>query len=182
MVRDGDKDAATFLYKRYARRVSGLVKSQLGAKLSAITETDDIVQSVFKSVFRGMQSGNYEAPPGSTLWNLIAVIAMHKLSRKAAHHSAQCRDTDRQVSISELDGKEAISDRSSFDFFEICVRETIEMLREFDRNVLTLRIQGCEVDEIANTLNRSKRTVERSLQVSRERLSNLLLNEDEVDG
>ena len=37
-----------------------------------MTEPEDIVQSVFKSVFRGMQSGNYDAPPGETPGSISA--------------------------------------------------------------------------------------------------------------
>ncbi|WP_419189730.1 RNA polymerase sigma factor [Stieleria marina] len=177
-VRDGDEEAATILYERYARRIFGLVRSNLGEKLAASTEPEDIVQSVFKSVFRGMQSGNYEAPPGATLWNLMAVIAMNKLRSKAVHHQAQRRDTERNVPLEQMDCIDAVpSDQSSIEFFEICVRETLELLRPLDREVLSLRIQGHAVDEISELVNRSCRSVERSLQNSRRRLAGILLNE-----
>ena len=178
LVRSGDEDAAKALYERYARRVFGLVESKLGDRLRAITETEDVVQSVFKSMFRGVQSGNYDAPPGATLWNLLAVIAVHKLRRRANHASAQRRDANRNVSLeSMIEGLS--SDQSSIEFLEICVRETLEVLRQVDREILSLRIQGNTVDEISEAIGRSRRTIERSLQKSRERLASLLLDEDE---
>jgi RNA polymerase sigma-70 factor (ECF subfamily) len=178
MVRDGDEAAASLLYERYARRVFGLVRSKIGARLGSMTEPEDIVQSVFKSVFRGMQSGNYNAPPGTTLWNLLAVIAVRKLSSKANHHAAQCRDTSRNVPLGDgADGVEAAVDQASMEFFEICIQEALELLRPLHRTILSLRIQGHSIDEIRELTGRSRRTVERSLQNSRELLAESLLSE-----
>ncbi len=177
LVRGGDEDAATTLYERYARRVFGLVESQLGDRLRASTEPEDIVQSVFKSMFRGVQAGHYDAPPGTTLWNLLAVIAVHKLRRKAVHLSAQRRDAKRNVPLEVLEDGLAL-DQSSLEFLEITVRETLELLRPLDREILSLRIQQYTVDEISVETGRSRRTVERSLQRSREQLASLLLDEE----
>jgi RNA polymerase sigma-70 factor (ECF subfamily) len=167
------------LYDRYSRRVFGLVRSKLGARLSSMTEPEDIVQSVFKSVFRGMQSGNYHAPPGTTLWNLLAVISVRKLSNKASHYAAKCRDASLSVSLEAgTDGLAAAIDQASAEFFEICMREAMELLRPLHREILSLRIQGHSVDEISELTQRSRRTVERSLQTSRGLLADALLDED----
>lgn len=175
MIRAGDQDAASQLYDRYARRVFGLVKSKLGARLAASTEPDDIVQSVFRSVFRGMQAGNYDAPEGATLWNLLAVIAVRKLANRANHFSAQCRDVARNEPI-ENASLPTTMDHASIAFLELCLRETLDELREFDREVLTLRIQNYSVDEISELTGRAKRSIERSLQNSRLRFSDLLID------
>ncbi len=177
LVRGGDEDAATTLYQRYARRVFGLVESQLGERLRSSTEPEDLVQSVFKSMFRGVQAGHYDAPPGTTLWNLLAVIAVHKLRSKAVHHRAQRRDIARNVPLEKL-GEGVSVDQSSVEFLEITVRETLELLRPLDREILSLRIQRYTVDEISEKSGRSRRTVERSLQRSREQLADLLLDQN----
>jgi RNA polymerase sigma factor (sigma-70 family) len=177
MVRDGDEDAANVLYERYARRVLGLVEAKLGARLRSTTEPEDVVQSVFKSMFRGVQSGNYDAPPGSTMWNLLAVIAVNKLRRRAVHQSAQRRDISRLVSIETVEAGDVI-DESSVEFLQICVRETLGLLRSLDREIVSLRIQGHAVDEISEITGRSRRTVERCLQKSRKQLASLLLEDE----
>lgn len=178
LVRDGDEQAAETLYDRYARRVLGLVQSKLGAQLGSMTEPEDIVQSVFRSVFRGMQSGNYDAPPGKTLWNLLAVIAVSKLADQANHHSAQCRDASRNVSLDiTADNHANAIDESSVDFFEVCMQESLDILRPLHRQILSLRIQGHSVNEIRDITGRSRRTVERSLQKSRKLLAESLLSE-----
>ena len=135
------------------------------------------MQSVLKSFFRGVQSGNYDAPPGATLWNLLAVIAVNKLRGKATHHSAQCRDIDREVALESVDDAQVI-DVSSVEFFEVCVRETLDQLRPLDREIVSLRIQQHTVGEISEITGRTRRTVERSLQNSRQRLAGLLLDHE----
>ena len=97
----------------------------MGVKLRASTEAEDIVQSVFRSMFRGVQEGNYEVEPGSTLWNLLAVISLSKLRRRALHQNAQRRDSERLVSLQTVADGEAM-DVSTDEFLNICVRETMQ--------------------------------------------------------
>ena len=176
-VKDGDQDAAHVLYKRYVQRVFGLVDSKLGAKLRATTDAEDIVQSVFRSMFRGVQAGNYEVEPGSTLWNLLAVISLTKLRRRAHHQTAQRRDVDRLVSLQTVADGEAMDD-STDEFLEICVRETMQKLRPSDRKILLLRIQGFTLTEISEQTSLSCRTIARRLRTSRKHLASLLLEDD----
>jgi len=176
-VKDGDQDAAHVLYKRYVQRVFGLVDSKLGVKLRASTEAEDIVQSVFRSMFRGVQEGNYEVEPGSTLWNLLAVISLSKLRRRALHQNAQRRDSERLVSLQTVADGEAM-DVSTDEFLNICVRETMQKLRPLDREILLLRIQGFTLAEISEQMSLSGRTIARRLRTSRKHLASLLLDDD----
>lgn len=175
LVRDGDEDAAELLYNRYARRVLGLVKSQMSEKLSSATEPDDLVQSVFKSFFRKVQSGVYNAPPGRTLWNLIAVVAVNKVIRSANYHTAQCRDLERALPL-EISG-DAI-DKKTADDLSIYVRELLEQLRPQDLQIANLRIDGHSVEEIATKVDRALRSVERSLSNTRQLFADELLRQD----
>jgi RNA polymerase sigma-70 factor (ECF subfamily) len=177
-ARGGDDLAATELYNRYARRVFALVHSQMSDWLRSVTEPEDIVQSVFKSMFRGLQGGQFEAPPGNTLWSLIAVIAVRKTRRRATHHSAQRRDAHRVAPLREGDATSA-SEQLTLKVLEMDLGQTLATLRESDRKVLLARIQGHSVEEIAQIMGRTGRTIERSLQRIREQLADLLLNEME---
>ena len=176
-VKEGDQDAAHVLYERYVQRVFGLVDAKLGAKLRASTDVEDIVQSVFRSMFHGVQEGNYELEPGSTLWNLLAVISLTKLRRRALHHHAQRRDIERLVSLQTMADVEAI-DVSTDEFLNICVRETMQKLRPSDREILILRIQGFTLTEISEQMSLSDRTIARRLRTSRKHLASLLLDND----
>lgn len=175
-IRNGDEQSAAELYDRYARRVFALVHAQMADWLHSVTAPEDIVQSVFKSMFRGVQGGSYEAPEGNTLWSLIAVIAVRKIRRRATHHLAECRDAQRNVPIDSLEETQ-IPAAENFQLLEMDLREMLGSLRDADRKILLARIQGHSVDEIGEMMGRSSRTIERSLQRIRELLADLLSDE-----
>ncbi len=177
MIRDGDDDAAALLYQRYAHRVLNLVQTRMSERLRSKTEPEDIVQSAFRSIFRGVRSGNYDAPDGAALWNLLAVIAVNKLRRHANRLFAQRRDAAREVAFEACDEALGI-DQRSIEILEMTIRETLERMRPFDAQVLSLRLQRHSVEEISEQTGHSKRMVERSLQKSRLRLSDVLLDSD----
>ena len=52
----------------------------------------------------------------------------------------------------------------------LAVAETLERLPPSQRQVITLRLEGHEVDEISKRTGRAKRTVERVLQQFRDRM------------
>jgi RNA polymerase sigma-70 factor (ECF subfamily) len=172
-IREGDDDAATLFYERYAGRVMGFVQTQASGRLKQQVEPEDLVQSIFKSVFRGMESRGYDAPQGGTLWQLIAVVAIHKVRKNAARRNAAKRDARRTQSLDSVDDING-SETESTQEMELAVREAITSLSAQEQAVVNLRLQGYSVEEIAEKLERSQRTVERRLQQAREALSQML--------
>ena len=172
-VKTGDESAATAIYERYAKRILSFVNSQMADQMHAEVQPEDIVQSVFKSIFRGVSSGGYNAPEGGTLWQLMAVVAVHKVRRNASKRHAQVRDSRRTQSIESIEDFE-VSDRSTQKEFELAIREATESLKPSEQAVVMLRVQGCSVEEISEKLDRSRRSVERLLQSAREKLAKLL--------
>lgn len=176
MIRDGDDAAAALLYHRYAHRVLSLVQSRMSERLRSKTEPEDIVQSAFRSIFRGVRTGHYDAPEGSALWNLLAVIAVNKLRRHANRLFANRRDASREVALDSCDAALGV-DQRSIEILEMTIRETLEQMRPLDAEVLSLRLRRYSVEEISERTGHSKRMVERSLQKSRVRLSDVLLRD-----
>jgi RNA polymerase sigma-70 factor, ECF subfamily len=172
-VRDGDEDAATEFYERYVKRVFGLVESEMGNQLRARVEPEDIVQSVFRSIFRGMKSGGYDAPESGSLWKLLAVIATHKVRRSATRHSAAKRDTRTTLSLDAMASPGTHSGLAPEEL-EQAIREAIEFLDESEQTVVLLRIQSYSVEEISVRMQRSRRTVERTLHRVRQKLLDCL--------
>jgi RNA polymerase sigma-70 factor, ECF subfamily len=176
-IKEGDDDAASQLYERYAARIFGLVNSRMGDRLKSLVEPQDIVQSIFKSVFRGLNTGAYEAPPGGTLWQLIALIAMNKVRKNATRRMASKRDARLTVPIDELTETNT-QRRFSADEMEVAMREIVERLKPSEQEVVMLRVQSYSVEEIADGTNRSRRTVERLLQAARASLNADLFESD----
>ncbi|MCU0719735.1 MAG: sigma-70 family RNA polymerase sigma factor [Pirellula sp.] len=170
-IREGDDQAADGLYRRYATRIRGLVQSQMGDALRARIDPEDVVQSIFKSVFRGVLDGAYEAPEGQTLWQLLAVISINKIRRKGRMESAEKRDLSR---TSELSSEEYLPGLLDHHELELCVKEVLDLLTPEDRQVVELRLANYSVEEISQKINRSRRSTERSLQRIREQLTKIL--------
>jgi RNA polymerase sigma-70 factor (ECF subfamily) len=180
-LRHGDEAAAAQLYRRYAARLHGLADRQMSAGIRRTHEPDDIVQSAFRSLFRGVASGSYQAPEGNSLWSLLAIIAIHKVRRKASR--------DKSVAANSFQGPDG-EPSSSTEFeatvseqqFESSLGEAIEFLQPQEREIVELRVQGFTVEEISSRIGRSGRTIERTLQRIREKLSDHLLQECGEDG
>jgi RNA polymerase sigma-70 factor (ECF subfamily) len=141
--------------------------------LRAQVEPEDIVQSVFKSIFRGMNAGVYEAPAGGSLWHLIAVIAVHKVRKNASRRLAEKRDARKTQSLDDFDG-DLDTEQLSPEAMECAIREAVEGLKESEQEIVMLRVQGYSVEEIAQRVNKSRRTTERLLQSARESLGAML--------
>ncbi len=169
-IQSGDDAAATELYQRYSTRLRVLADRQMSSAIRRTHEADDIVQSAFRSLFRGVNSGAYTAPEGQSLWSLLAVIAIHKIRRKATRRKSVAT-LSLDDSAEHHSAQESIEADVSAEQFESSLRESIEGLRPNEQKIVELRVQGFSVVDIANCLQNSCRTVERTLQRIREKLA-----------
>ena len=174
--RRGSADAADLLYRRYAHRLHALVRAKRPLDLANRVDDEDIVQSAFKSFFRGVNCGSYDVPAGQELWHLLLVITLHKIRAKGVFHRAAKRDVRLTVGG---DGIERYPDglRSAHDTYvllKLAVEEALERLPAHYQSVVQLRMEGYEVTEIARETGRSRRSVERILQECRQKLGKLL--------
>ena len=173
----GEADAATLLFLRYAERLGSLAWTQLGADLSSRFDPDDIVQSVFRSFFRRAAQGLYDVPEGEDLWRLLLVIALRKIRDACSFHRAAKRDVRTTKSGEAFDRKiERRPSQNETDLTELrmVLEEILGGLPATLRVIVELRIDGFQVNEIAEKIGRSRRTVERGLQEFRVLLGAIL--------
>jgi RNA polymerase sigma-70 factor (ECF subfamily) len=176
LYRHGDQEAARLLYQRYAGRLRALARSRTSPDLAGRVDDDDIVQSVFGSFFRGVIHGSYDVPAGEELWNLFLVITLNKIRAKGEHHRAAKRDVRQTVGdeVVNVSPDPLSSEGQAIALLKMAVGEALDRLPEQHGRAVRLRMEGYEVAEIAAITGRSKRSVERILQESRERLGRLL--------
>ena len=180
--RSGDEDAATALYRRYARRLLALAESKTSAEFATRFDAEDVVQSVFRSFFRRARDGYYQVPDSGELWQLLLVLSLNKIRRLAIHHRAQKRDV-RATMLEEMEILPTQSENGhseddvAFGVLKMVVEETISELTAIKQAIVRDRIEGFEVAEIAERVGRSKRTVERTLQQFRQRLARIVDND-----
>lgn len=163
LYRRGQDDAATKLYLRYAERLRLLTKARTSTALAQRVEPDDIVQSVFRTFFRRAAAGEYQVPEGEELWKLFLVIGLNKIRAAAVHHGAAKRDVNRTTAFAEAVDAGS-DDESALLLLKLTIDEFLAPLPESYREIVHLRIAGHEVAEIAKSVGRSKRSVERILQ------------------
>lgn len=173
--RGGEVDAATELYSRYASRLLELAKRRTGSELGQRVDPEDIVQSVFRTFFRRASEGSYQVPDGSTLWKLLMVIALNKIRSLADYHRALKRDVRRTVGAQEPQSRD--SEWESLNILQMTIDDLTGTLPETHREMIRLRIEGYGVNEIAERVERSKRTTERVLQAFRASLLEALKSE-----
>lgn len=168
-----DRTAATELYVRYAQRLRALATAQTGDDLAQRIDPDDIVQSVFRTFFRRAAAGEYDVPDGDELWKLFLVIALNKVRAVAAHHRAAKRDVRKTASGEALETGSAPNEDDLREL-QFTIDELLAPLSPMHREIITMRIAGHEVAEIATKVGRAKRSVERILQEFRASLSAVL--------
>jgi RNA polymerase sigma-70 factor (ECF subfamily) len=175
--RDGQADAPTQLYLRYAQRLHALATKQTSAELARRVDPEDIVQSVFRTFFRRLSAGNYDVPDGEEIWKLLLVMALNKIRTTANFHKAAKRDVRRTYGGEALEagsGATTGGDEAAMTVLRLVVDELLQGLPESHRKMVEARIEGHEVAQIADEVGRSKRSVERVLQEFRTRLGALI--------
>jgi eukaryotic-like serine/threonine-protein kinase len=168
----GDPDAAAAVFERYVERLTRLARSRLAAKLAARVDPEDIVLSAYRSFFVAAGQGRFEVHRGGDLWQLLVEVTLHKLYRSAEHHLAQRRSVERERRVADsshtsmpFTDKEPTPDEAAAAADEL--EAVLQRLTERGRQVLELRLQGYEHEEIAERLNCNERTVRRQLSEAR---------------
>lgn len=173
--RDGQSDAATALYLRYAHRLQRIADTQTDRRIALQVDPEGIVQSVFRTFFRRVSDGHYDVMESDELWKLFLVIALNKIRRSANHHRAAKRDATEVCSLDAGLSEVAVEkDQRALSTLKMTIQEILQDVPDSLRTVVLLRIEGHEVQEIAHRIGRSKRSVERLLQDFRKQLKSYI--------
>lgn len=172
----GDREAATEIYTRYANRLLGVAQRNTPADLRTRFDPEDVVQSVFRTFFRRAEAGAYAVPEGDDLWKLFLVISLNKIRRLGNFHRSAKRDVTKTTLFVAQSPDELPEAQDSVRVLEMTIEEILAECPEHARQMIRLRIEGCDVAEIATRTSRSKRSVERVLQQFRQLLTSQLEN------
>jgi RNA polymerase sigma-70 factor (ECF subfamily) len=165
----GSDDASRELFERFSRRLIGLARYHLGARLQHKVDPEDVVQSVYKSFFLRYGDGALAAEGWEGLWGLLTLITLRKCADRARYHQADRRDMAReQTAVSDGDtrpswetaiGREPTPDQAAV------LAETVELLLgKLDRDeraMIELSLQGFSTQEISEQMGRAERSVRR---------------------
>jgi RNA polymerase sigma-70 factor, ECF subfamily len=168
----GDESAAEILFRRDFSRSHALVQRRLSQRLTARLDAEDVVQSAFRSLFVGTRDGRYVLNKGGDLWRLLAAITINKVRHEERRHSAG----KRALALEQLPSSapEEGSDYAAWLAHDPTPEEAATMadevqallhpLHDGQRRIVELRLQGYTLDEIAEKVRLSQRTVRRTME------------------
>jgi RNA polymerase sigma-70 factor (ECF subfamily) len=174
-LRSGDPEAAAEVFRRFARRLIGLARQRLDARVRQKVDPEDVLQAALKSFFVRHAAGEYDLDSWDSLWSLLAVITLRKCGYRARHFRAARRDVDREVTLPEEDAADwqAVAREPTAEEAAL-LAETVERLfRDLDedfRPVVELALQGYRAPETSAQLGLAERSVYRVLERVRRRL------------
>lgn len=183
-LRSGDQEAAELVVKKFGRRLIGLAAARLPAPVRAKEDEDDAVQSALKSFFNRQKKGEFDPEDWDDLGTLLTYLTICKVDRRIRKYLAQKRDVRRESSADsgcsqedsrpkwEAAGPDPTADEKAA--AEETLNELLKKLPSADQQVVTLRLQGYQVGEIAAHVGKDERTVYRVLATVRERVSTML--------
>ncbi len=185
--REGEEDASRVLFEEVAQRLIGLARNRLHGQLRQKVDAEDVVQSVFRSFFGDLRDGDFELKTWDNLWSLLVVITLRKCGRQIKHFLGPWRDVRREVSKTPSAEESMASclalatDPTPSEAFILSemVEQTLRPLKERERRIFELHLQGCTFEEICAEVQRSEYTVR---DVLKRIEKNLEKRRDEIDG
>ncbi len=151
------------------------VRKHKGRKIQPQQETDDLVQSVHKSVLINLRDKDYAFDGPEDLVALAVKMAMCKLSHK--WRKIKCDELHRGLVEELVRRRPAAEDPCARPEIEDLVRALLERLNDKDRLLLELYLNNLSTKEIAARL----KTTENVVRVQRSRLFQRLRKEAGVD-
>jgi RNA polymerase sigma-70 factor (ECF subfamily) len=183
-LRAGDETAAREVFQRFVDQLVRLARRQFDAVLRHKVDPEDVVLSAYKSFFLRYGEGKLEVQDWGNLWSLLTVITLRKCLDRVEYHRAECRDVQREATAKpgvpgtepwwEAVAREPTPEEAAV--LAETVEELLRALKDDERPILELSLQGYTTQEICAELGRSERTVRRlreriKKQLERQQLS-----------
>jgi RNA polymerase sigma factor (sigma-70 family) len=176
-LKQGDQDAGTEIVNRFMRRLIGLARVKLDAKVLRKIDPEDVVQSVFRSYFVRQMEGEFEVRDWDNLWSLLALITARKCTNARVRFARKGRNVHLEVDAGGGDDSapswEALAREptpSQAAVLTELVERVIASLPERDRQIVSLSLEGKDAAQIGEIIGRAERTVRRTLDHFRSRL------------
>lgn len=162
--------------ERFAGRLISLAKSRMPDRLRRRIDPEDIVQSAFRSFFNRHNDGRFEFREAADVWRLLAAITYRKIQRTIRFHHQQQRDVSRDLPNADDSppAPDVAPTASSVVVMMELLDGIVDQLPETHREILQLRLENFSIDEIAERVSVSSRTVNRALAVVRQIATEML--------
>jgi RNA polymerase sigma-70 factor (ECF subfamily) len=160
------------LFARYAQRLTLLAQRQLSGQMAGRIDGEDVVQSVFRTVCRRWDQGEFRIDSSDQWWRLLVQITVRKARAKGRFHTAARRDPRSEAPGEDLLA-EALAREPGPEEAAALLDQVETLLHGLDpvcRQILDMRLAGYQVAEIMSALDLSRRTVYHVLDLLQSRL------------
>jgi RNA polymerase sigma-70 factor (ECF subfamily) len=180
-VRAGDQAAATELVRRYEPAIRRAVRVRLvDNRLRRQLDSMDVCQSVLASFFVRAALGQFELDHSEQLLKLLATMVRNKVSDAADRHGADRRDFRRATA--GLDQAAEAPAAGGTPSRQFAARELLDEARrrltDDERQLLDLRGQGHEWEEVAAEVGGTPEALRKKLARAIDRVTQELGLED----
>jgi DNA-directed RNA polymerase specialized sigma24 family protein len=176
-----DATAIEILWRRYFEKLVRLARRKLHALRLRVADEEDVALSALNSFVRGMRAERFpQLNDPADLWKLLVTITARKAVAQQRRHFARKRgagevrgesafraDDDRDAEgIARVLGSEPTPELAAQ--FAEQVGHMLQLLGDASlREVALLKLEGYSTEEIADHLQRNRRTVERKVLLIR---------------
>lgn len=187
-VKEGDSLAAHRLWHHYYDRLVAEARKQLQGKHRGASDEEDIVLSVFESFYRAAEQGRFpELTDRGDLWRLLLRMAARKVIDKRRRDGRLRRGAgEKPVSIHARDDEsmiEVIGNEPSPEMVSMMTESFEQLILHLGdgqlREIAVGKMEGYSNAELAERHTCSERTIERRLNLIREKCQQELLERDE---
>ncbi len=180
-LRRQDPEAAAAVFQCYHRRLIGLARKRLDGRLRRKLDPEDVVQSVFRTVFRRLGEGQFDLADWDSLWGLLTCVTVRRCRHWKRYFHAQGHDFQRETTPQAGASGSGVS----WEFLDdepgpeeaLVLAETVEQilkgLNEQEQQVVIQSLQGADVAEVSQAVGYSQSKVYRVLRHVRRRLEQL---------
>ena len=177
-LEDGDDEAAHQLWLSFSEQVHQLARRRLDSATRRRYDEHDAANSAFFSLCRGISDGRIrQLDSRDNFWRLLAVITTRKISEQQRNENRQKRGSglvrgDSVFAENGLSGADATAGSEPTPHFSVAVIEACQNLLDtledpMLQQITLLKFEGYVNGEIARKISRTRRTVERKLEVIR---------------
>jgi len=169
-LRQGNPEATKKIFDAYVNKLVAMARKRISQRFAGRIDAEDIVQSVFRTFFHRAKQGQFELNDEDDICKMLARITVHKTFRQIAHHQAGKRDAGRDLGSgdSSQDLMVNLMSREPSPEEATALLDQMEhflaQLRQEDRDILEMRMQGFSTLEIAQKLSITDRKIRRLME------------------
>ncbi len=166
-LRRGDAVAADQLWHRYFAQLMAQARARMSNLSPAGYDAEDAALSTFNVLVSRLRDGHYPAlADRDELWQLMLTVLARKIGRRAKYQQA----SKRLLPAQDLDRipLEAVPDTTRQEISQECFELLASLNDPNLEQVALLKFEGYTNEEIADKLNRTRRTIQRMLNLIRD--------------